>query len=223
MDVNYRKTRKTHDRGTRAVQPAANDVLSGTLYFVTDEGVIERSNGTIWESFSASAASPVIIPSLGLGLINNFEEPEIPIFIKGPSEAGLVLKDWTPVIGGDGGESGQTYSIQVGKSSKEGPKVTITFTVQLSVKGTITGNVVIKNIPYPIITLTNYNAVGIIEWGQLNTSWSTVALIAVSGDNKLFLQGATAAGTSSLAASLVTGDLTNTSIFRGTAIYFTDA
>lgn len=56
LDAAYRKTRKTHARGTRLLQPLAADVLEGTLYFVTDEGVIERSNGTIWESFSSSGS-----------------------------------------------------------------------------------------------------------------------------------------------------------------------
>ena len=55
LDPNYRKTRKTQDRGTRAVQPLATDVLDGTIYFVTDEGVIERSNGAAWETYSASS------------------------------------------------------------------------------------------------------------------------------------------------------------------------
>lgn len=40
-------------RGTRADQPAATSVYAGTLYFVTDELVTERSSGTAWESFSA--------------------------------------------------------------------------------------------------------------------------------------------------------------------------
>lgn len=36
---------------TRANQPDAVDVAIGTLYGVTDEAVVERSNGTTWESF----------------------------------------------------------------------------------------------------------------------------------------------------------------------------
>ena len=41
-------------RSTRALQPAATTVATGTLYFVTDEGITERSNGTIWETYSGS-------------------------------------------------------------------------------------------------------------------------------------------------------------------------
>jgi len=39
-------------RGTRGSQAAATAVPTGTLYYVTDEYVIERSNGTTWDSFS---------------------------------------------------------------------------------------------------------------------------------------------------------------------------
>lgn len=51
----YRKTRGIIRRGTRALQPAATTVLTGTLYFVTDELIIERSNGTTWDSYSPSS------------------------------------------------------------------------------------------------------------------------------------------------------------------------
>ena len=39
-------------RGDRASQPVATTVIIGTLYFVTDENVLERSDGTVWESYS---------------------------------------------------------------------------------------------------------------------------------------------------------------------------
>lgn len=39
-------------RSTRALQPDAIDVPIGALYYVTDEALTERSNGTIWESIS---------------------------------------------------------------------------------------------------------------------------------------------------------------------------
>lgn len=39
-------------RDTRANQPAANTVPVGTLYYVTDESVTERSDGATWEDYS---------------------------------------------------------------------------------------------------------------------------------------------------------------------------
>lgn len=44
-------------RGTRASQPAATTTGEGVLYFVTDENIIERSNGTTWDSYSSPAGS----------------------------------------------------------------------------------------------------------------------------------------------------------------------
>ena len=47
-------------RDTRASQPAATAVAIGTLYYVTDESVTERSNGTTWDDYSdLGAAAPV--------------------------------------------------------------------------------------------------------------------------------------------------------------------
>ncbi len=39
-------------RSTRALQPLATAVAAGTLYFVTDELVTERSDGAAWQSYS---------------------------------------------------------------------------------------------------------------------------------------------------------------------------
>lgn len=45
-------------RDTRANQPAASSVAAGVLFCVTDEGhIVERSNGTTWETYSPSATS----------------------------------------------------------------------------------------------------------------------------------------------------------------------
>lgn len=46
-------------RGTRAAQPAASAVSTGTLYFVTDEGLVERSSGSAWQTFSGSGSGTV--------------------------------------------------------------------------------------------------------------------------------------------------------------------
>lgn len=41
-------------RGLRSAQPAATAVPAGTLYFVTDEDVTERSSGSAWQSYSGA-------------------------------------------------------------------------------------------------------------------------------------------------------------------------
>lgn len=39
-------------RGSRASQPAATAVPVGTLYYVTDEFVLERSTGAVWQDYN---------------------------------------------------------------------------------------------------------------------------------------------------------------------------
>lgn len=46
-------------RSTRVLQPVATTVALGTLYYVTDETVLERSNGTVWQAYSASASAGI--------------------------------------------------------------------------------------------------------------------------------------------------------------------
>lgn len=43
-------------RDTRANQPAATEVAVGSIYFVTDESVLERSTGAAWESYSGTSS-----------------------------------------------------------------------------------------------------------------------------------------------------------------------
>lgn len=49
-------------RGDRASQPAASSVIVGTLYYVTDEGVTERSSGSAWEDCSDAGSGAVTGP-----------------------------------------------------------------------------------------------------------------------------------------------------------------
>lgn len=42
-------------RGLAAARPVATDVAPGTLYYSSDMGVLERSDGTTWESYSATS------------------------------------------------------------------------------------------------------------------------------------------------------------------------
>lgn len=44
-------------RGLRSAQPSASAVPVGTLYYVTDEGATERSNGTTWDDYSDSGSA----------------------------------------------------------------------------------------------------------------------------------------------------------------------
>lgn len=47
-----------HQRGTRANQPSAGSVTTGTLYFVTDENVLEEAFGGFWVAYSGQPTTP---------------------------------------------------------------------------------------------------------------------------------------------------------------------
>lgn len=70
-------------RGDRASQPAATAVSNGALYFVTDQNVIERSNGTNWETYSGTAATGGSGggSAAGIALTDMLEDPEVPLIL----------------------------------------------------------------------------------------------------------------------------------------------
>lgn len=55
-------------RDTRANQPAATAVAAGTIYYVTDESVTERSTGTAWEDVSDGSSGVADGATLSTGL-----------------------------------------------------------------------------------------------------------------------------------------------------------
>ena len=55
---------------------------------------------------------------------------------------------WTPVIGGSGGTSGQTYSIQNGYYTKIGNRVIVNAYMTLTAKGTITSTLQLQGLPF---------------------------------------------------------------------------
>jgi hypothetical protein len=54
-------------RDTRANQPAATAVPVGAFYYVTDENVIERGNGTTWDSYSPGVGKHAV-PIMAAGM-----------------------------------------------------------------------------------------------------------------------------------------------------------
>lgn len=51
------RVRDIIQRDTRANQPDADTVDVGTLFYVTDELITERSNGTTWDSYADEGGS----------------------------------------------------------------------------------------------------------------------------------------------------------------------
>lgn len=159
LDSAYRKTRKTHSRGTRVLQPLATDVLEGTLYFVTDEGVIERSNGTIWESFSGSSggSSAIVAPS-GSPLAIDIE-PDADIFF--PPIRGLEITKgfWTPF---DDSGAGLTFTNVVGEWRRIGDIVFVSWNLKYPITAN-TATAYIGGLPFTVsATIDSAFALGFV-------------------------------------------------------------
>lgn len=82
---NFRKTAGEHRLGVAADRPNAADVLIGTLYFSMDTLVLERSNGTTWDSYSPSGGTPGATGAIGPpGLQGEQGEPGDIFIVPGP-------------------------------------------------------------------------------------------------------------------------------------------
>jgi hypothetical protein len=125
---------------------------------------------------------------------------------------------WTPVIGGSGGQSGQSYSGQNGYYVKIGRQVTVTFRVVLSNKGTITGEAGIKNLPFTADTTISYGT-GASFFEALATSWSSIFFVVNGNTTFASVDGLKTAGTTSTRAT--TSDIGNLTQFNGSFTYLT--
>ena len=124
---------------------------------------------------------------------------------------------WTPIIGGSGGESGQSYSGQAGHYTKIGRMVHVQFRVVLSTKGTITGNVVLKGLPFTVANQINY-ASGVTYWDNLAVNWNYIFGMIEANNTYCTLMGTKTA--SSVSATLTTTDIANNTQFNGSFTYF---
>lgn len=123
---------------------------------------------------------------------------------------------WTPVIGGDGGTSGQSYSTQNGKYVKVGKLVTVSCDVRLSTKGTITGNVILSGLPYTV-TSGDYYGGGTANLIQnLGAATSMVAFHAIPSSTTAYAQKS---NNNTSSAYMATADITNTTWFFITMSY----
>lgn len=120
----FRKTEFTHRSGLAAARPAASDVLVGTLYFSTDTGTIERSNGAIWSAFGGDGggSGPMgPMGPIGYGIDGVDGEDG---FIYPPGSQGLQGIQGIPGAPGSGGSGGgSTIIIQETIEEQELPYI----------------------------------------------------------------------------------------------------
>jgi len=125
---------------------------------------------------------------------------------------------WTPVLSFGGGSTGITYTTQIGAYYRIGSIVYYLYAVQLSSKGTSTGNALISGLPFTVTGSFNMStAIG--GWGSLTlTANYTVAQFRPIG-------GTTTAdlvqsGTNVSFATITDTNYQNTTLITGTGFYF---
>lgn len=125
---------------------------------------------------------------------------------------------WTPVIGGSTSETGQTYAVQTGKYELNGGFVTATFWLQFSAKGTITGDAVLKNLPYTIQNVLDAGGGFVSLFANLGTSVVDVKLQPDPNTTRMYFRILTAAAANQ---TLPAGSalLTDTSFVSGQVTY----
>lgn len=125
---------------------------------------------------------------------------------------------WNPIIGGSGGQSGQSYTAQNGSYVKVGNLVMCTFDVVLSTKGTISGEVQISGLPFTSANGADfrYAAPSFGLWQNLATAYVYLSAVVIDNSTRMPIRGATAAATA--LSSLATSDINNAR-FSGTVLY----
>lgn len=131
---------------------------------------------------------------------------------------------WTPVLGGSTSESGQSYSRQVGNYVRIGNLVFVQFDIVMPTKGTISGDAVIKGLPFQAHSTDFKGRSGgsISYWNSLGNTYVYVAPRPEQGTNYAIVQTADSAVSSigTIAGSTVWANGTH---IIGMMTYITDA
>lgn len=129
---------------------------------------------------------------------------------------------WTPVIGGAGGTSGQTYATQVGRYIKTGRVVACSFWCTFSAKGTITSNCQIQGLPFTTANVSGLIVSLQLAWAGLVTSIVTMTAF-IQPNTTVGNIGRNTAASGGSGSDLVTADLNDGSTIAGTLTYLADA
>mgnify|MGYP001580414305 CR=1 FL=1 len=187
--------------GTGVATVASNNLLTGngTSALVAESTL--TYDGTTLTLGSGQIAFPATqAASSGANTLDDYEEGT-----------------WTPVIGGAGGTSGQTYAVQTGTYIKTGKQVVVWFRTEFSAKGTITGALQLQGLPFTIEDVVSQRAFMPFWYEALAVNWILVGAILVPNTTAPSFYGSSAAGTS--LATLATADVGNATGFTGSLSY----
>lgn len=131
---------------------------------------------------------------------------------------------WTPVIGGVTSETGQSYTYQKGTYVKVGKLVMAACRVTLSNKGTITGAVVVKGLPFASESSLSDHiyAATVSYWANLGTgSVSVGGFLRGNGTTQIEINNATAA--TATVTAMAAGDVSNSTTLVLSVVYVANA
>lgn len=206
----YRKTRGIIRRGTRAVQPSASSVLEGTIYFVTDEGLTERSNGSAWESFSGAGGGGAGIQGLrGIPGMDGIDgEDSESLIVLNSSFGGLISQGlWTP---SDSSGAGLAFTLTTPATwIKIGPLVVLSFDISYPVTANAATSR-IGGIPFALIS-SNNGFGGFMTSTNYNTSVNEIT----------FFSNTTTFDFRDTGGAAITNAALSGKVVRGTVIYQT--
>ena len=131
---------------------------------------------------------------------------------------------WTPVLTFGGCSTGITYSNRGGNYTKIGRQVTLNFMIELSSKGSSTGDAVVGGLPYTIADLlsgTVIEASGASSyWNNIEPDLMFLAFSASTSSNQLTPRFQPETGASDAVDSLSNSEFTNSTNFRGSITFF---
>jgi hypothetical protein len=199
MAVTITRTPWIDDDGTGTTGTVINNAVKTSLYNEIDAALAKLIPAT--GPGSGLIAFPATqVPSADPNTLDDYEEGT-----------------WTPVVGGSGGTSGQSYATQIGLYVKVGQIVLASFNIGLTAKGTITGNMGILG--FPFLPSANAFFVAAIGFHQLATPMVSVLANIASNSAIALLTGISAPAGSNVAALLLPSDIGNGTIFQGACMY----
>jgi hypothetical protein len=132
---------------------------------------------------------------------------------------------WTPVLGASTSNAGQTYSRQLGKYTKIGRLVTVSWDAILGNAGTLVGDARLKDLPFSVGTGTGSQGfragLSLGQFGGLASSLTIFAGMVVEGDTSLYIRASVlpASGIGDIAAASLWA---NGCQFTGSISYMTN-
>jgi hypothetical protein len=119
---------------------------------------------------------------------------------------------WTPTVQFGGASVGMTYDDQIASYVKIGSQVTVRVFIELTNKGTSTGNAQIAGLPFT----TNGNYTAALDIGNISFA-DRISMVTPSGATTISFAETTNAGSRT---TLTNADFTNTSFVYVTLTYF---